>query len=234
MSHNKQRNQTMAFPGSAEGVSAARMCSMCEIVTTCGRAMGIGSYFIDVAAMGNDMNRDHECGRIGCVQDTPVSNTKLVPSRKLSGQRFWLGVVNMLTEPLDFCHDSFADTGIEVGQVFKRVRRELDTIRQRRLSLRWTSSKEIRSVDFKEAARRASMSGRNSSPVSGSASRPCSSSWSVFLISVRSSSTVRSATFMDVLSFKKNSGHSERKSRSERKRVPRRKRCQEPLMSLGW
>ena len=74
------------------------------------------SQFIDATAMGDDTNRYDEVGCVFCIQHTPVTHPKLVLPCESSGQGLGLCLVTILTQPLDFCRNSF---GIESEKVFK-------------------------------------------------------------------------------------------------------------------
>ena len=156
----------------------------------------LGSGFIHFAAMGNHMNRNVVLIRIGCVQDSPMSNPQLVQIREGACQRFRLDLIVMLGEPLDLFHNPFCNWGVELGKILKCLRRELDVIDQASFSLSLTSCREIRSVEPRDSWSLALISSVITKSLSGSVMMFCNSSCTTFLINACNSSTVRSAAFM--------------------------------------
>ena len=120
------------------------------------------SGFVHFAAMGNYMNRDVAMRHVKRIENAPVTNPQLVKVCESACQRLRLDLIVVFRKPLDFIYNPFCNRIIELGKIFKRLRRELNVIIQVSFSLSLTSWSVIRSVEPRDSSSLALISSVNS------------------------------------------------------------------------
>lgn len=119
------------------------------LVMSCERRM-LKSGFIDFAAMGDYVDGELALRRIDGVEDAPMTGTQFVQIRESTCQCFGLNLIVVFSKSLNLIHDSFFNRGIQLGNILKRLRGELDVIVQTSLSLSFTAWSGMRSEDFSD------------------------------------------------------------------------------------
>lgn len=156
----------------------------------------MNSGFVYFAAMSNHMNRNMALLQIACVQDTPVTNPQLVQMRESASQSLRFDLIVVFRKPLDLFYNPSGNRSVELREILKRLRRELDLIIQASFNLSFTSWSVMRSEESRDSSSLALISSVISRHLSGSVMMFCSSSCTTFLINACNSSTVRSAVFI--------------------------------------
>ena len=100
--------------------------------------------------MIDDMDRYSVLNRVGCIEHTPIACAELEQIGKGAGQCLRLDLIEMFSTPVDFFDDTFGDCSIKARKIVNCLRGELNVIGQVRLSLFFTSSRDIRSEEFKD------------------------------------------------------------------------------------
>lgn len=98
----------------------------------------------------DDMDRYSVLNRVRCIEHTPVACAELEQIGKGTGQCLRLDLIEMFSKPVDFFDDMFGDCSIKARKIINCLRSKLNVIGQVRLSLFFTSSRDIRSEEFKD------------------------------------------------------------------------------------
>mgnify|MGYP006898484126 FL=1 len=97
-----------------------------------------------------DMDRYSVLNRVGCIEHTPIACAELEQVGKGAGQCLRLDLIKMFGKPVDLFDDMFGDCSIKARKIVNCLRGELNVIDQVRLSLFFTSSRDIRSEELKD------------------------------------------------------------------------------------